>query len=223
MIQVEDFCIDRRESPNLDAELPLVMYTLVEAEAWCQLRGRRLCYDDEWTRACAGPEGFPYPYGETHLPGVCNDDEPWISYNQTLLDAWPAAVSGPSIDSLEELLDAARAVSSSAADSADHVEFLYQGEASGSNAGCVSSEGVLDLCGNVEEWTRRRDGGTPDSSGALKGRYWAESRTCQQAVTTVGNGFRFYELGFRCCREVDEIFSDGFESGNTSAWSFTKP
>ena len=28
--------------------------------------------------------------------------------------------------------------------------------------------------GNVEEWTRRRDGGSADFHGNLKGRYWAD-------------------------------------------------
>ena len=87
---------------------------------------------------------------------------------------------------------------------ADHVEAIYQGEPSGSNAGCVGPAEVYDLVGNVEEWTRRRDGGVPDFHGSLKGRYWAESRTCQSRVTTHGDYFRFYEIGFRCCLDVAE-------------------
>jgi formylglycine-generating enzyme required for sulfatase activity len=77
---------------------------------------------------------------------------------------------------------------------------LYQGAAAGEHPECVGAAGVFDLVGNVEEWTTRRDGGSgPDFSGALRGRYWAESRTCQSSVTSHGNAFRFYEIGFRCC------------------------
>jgi len=65
----------------------------------------------------------------------------------------------------------------------------------------VGVAGAYDLCGNVEEWTRRRDGGEPQFHGKLKGRYWAETRTCQNGVISHGDGFRFYEIGFRCCRD----------------------
>ncbi|MCG6948958.1 MAG: SUMF1/EgtB/PvdO family nonheme iron enzyme [Acidobacteria bacterium] len=223
MVAVEAFCIDLYEAPNTNAGSPLVMYTFDEAEVWCQARGRRLCYDDEWTRACEGPSGLSYPYGNNHVPGLCNDDEAWLAYNQTLLNQWPMGVSDPDVDSFAELLAAARAVSASAASSADHVETLYQAEPAGSNVGCISSDGVIDLCGNAEEWTRRRDGGAPGFSGNLKGRYWAEARTCQQNVTGHGDSFRFYELGFRCCLDIGTVFSDGFESGNTDLWSTTSP
>lgn len=201
MVDVDGFCIDRFEAPNLDGELPLVMYTFVEAADWCVARGRRLCFDDEWTRACEGPDGHTYPYGDSHQPGVCNDDETWLVYDQPALNGWPSSVCTPDVAGLAELLDAARQVSGSGAAAADHVWAIYQGEASGQNTGCTHAEGAFDLCGNVEEWTRRRDGGATNFHGSLKGRYWAESRTCQQAVTTHGDTFRFYEIGFRCCSD----------------------
>ncbi len=194
-------CIDSYEAPNVAGRLPLVMYNLVEAEAWCQARGKRLCYDDEWQAACEGPNATSYPYGDLHEPGVCNDDKTWLTYNQSLLDGWPSGVSTPEVESLDALLDAARAVSVTAAAAADHVEWLYQGSAAGDHPGCTGPSGVFDLCGNVEEWTLRRDGGTADFHGNLKGRYWAESRTCQGNVKVHGDYFRFYEIGFRCCRD----------------------
>ena len=201
-VRVEDVCLDRYEAPNRAGALPLVMYTFVEAEAWCAARGRRLCFDDEWTRACEGLDAWAYPYGTTHQPGVCNDEEIWRTYSPSLLSAWPPSVSSPEATSLETLLDAARGVSTAAAGSADHIEWLYQGEPSGDATGCTyADEGVYDLCGNVEEWTRRRDGGYTDFHGNLKGRYWAETRTCQSNITSHGDYFRFYEIGFRCCSD----------------------
>jgi formylglycine-generating enzyme required for sulfatase activity len=214
MVAIEDFCIDTFEAPNQAGAFPLVMYTFDEATAWCTQRGKRLCFDDEWTRACGGVAELSYPYGNNHMPGTCNDEETWIPYNQTLLNGWPADVSTPNITSLQQLLNAARASSVPGEDSANHVESLYQGEPSGDNTGCVSPDGALDLCGNIEEWTRRRISGDVGFDGNLKGRYWAESRTCQQNVTSHGNSFRFYQLGFRCCSDQilnPVIHSDGFE------------
>lgn len=201
MVAIGAACMDRYEAPNRAGELPLVMYTFVEAEAWCGARGRRLCFDDEWLAACAGPDGLAYPYGATRVPGTCNDDATWRAYTQSLLNGWPAAASSPTVESLAALFAAARAASPAGAAAADHVAALYQGTGGGVRAGCVGPAGVYDLVGDVEEWTRRRDGGEPQFHGNLKGRYWAETRTCQSNVLVHGDTFRFYEIGFRCCRD----------------------
>lgn len=200
-------CIDRWEAPNREGEPPLVMYTFNEAEAWCGARDKRLCFDDEWLLACAGPAGaagLKYPYGNAREPGRCNDDRVWRQYTQGLLNGWPAAASSPSVESLEGLMQAVRDRGATASSAADHVMSLYQGTAAGERPRCVGESEVEDLVGNVEEWVRRRDGGDgAQFSGALVGRYWAESRTCQSHVTVHGNTFRFYEIGFRCCRDID--------------------
>jgi formylglycine-generating enzyme required for sulfatase activity len=195
-------CMDLYEAPNVAGALPLVMYSFTEAEAWCGARDKRLCFDDEWTQACAGASGWPEPYGPTRVPGECNDDQVWRVYNQTLLNGWPTSVSTAQVTSVEALLDAARAKGGAAQAAADHVWSLYQGTGGGAKSSCVGAAGAFDLVGNVEEWTRRRDGGQPQFHGNLKGRYWAEARTCQSGVTTHGDAFRFYEIGFRCCRDA---------------------
>ncbi len=196
-------CMDRYEAPNVKGLLPLVMYTFNNAAAWCKARGKRLCFDDEWSAACASPTGLnKYPYGSTHKPGVCNDNKLWKVYSQTKLNGWPSSASSTKIASLTQLLAAAKAASSTGKVAADHIQSLYQGTAAGAKPGCVGPAGVFDLVGNVEEWTRRRDGGSgAQFHGALKGRYWAEPRTCQSAVKAHGDGFRFYEIGFRCCKD----------------------
>jgi Sulfatase-modifying factor enzyme 1 len=201
MVAVGTFCIDRYEAPNRAGAQPLVMYTFDEADAWCTARGKRLCFDDEWTLACQGPTASAYPYGNTYEPGECNDDKTWIAYDQSKLDLWPWNLPASQIDSLPALLAAVRAEGPNTSIAADEVERLYQGTPSGAKPGCGGAYGVFDLVGNAEEWTRRRDGGTTSFHGSLKGRYWAESRTCQSAVTTHGDGFRFYEIGFRCCKD----------------------
>lgn len=209
MVHLEDrdgsgLCMDRFEAPNEVGALPLVMYSMTEAAAWCGARGKRLCRDDEWTAACEGRSMESYPYGDDHVPGQCNDDQVWIVYDQAKLNGWPLGASNPTIESLEELLDEASAASPAGAIAADHVLALYQAAPSGEKAGCVGPWGVYDLCGNVEEWTERSDGGTMSGfTGNLKGRYWAEPRTCQSNVTNHADAFRFYEIGFRCCASAE--------------------
>ncbi|HPB97003.1 MAG TPA: SUMF1/EgtB/PvdO family nonheme iron enzyme [Polyangiaceae bacterium] len=203
MVLVEQTCIDRFEAPNRQGASPLVMFHFLEAESWCETRGKRLCFDDEWTRACGGPQGHSYPYGDSHVSGECTDDKAWRAYEQQLLNGWPWSIATDVIESLEALLEAVRSKGAGAKAAADHVAWLYQAEPSGSKQGCTAGEGTYDLAGNVEEWTRRRSGGTTGYHGNLKGRYWAESRTCQQSVTTHGDTFRFYEIGFRCCKDVE--------------------
>lgn len=196
--------MDRFEAPNHAGELPLVMYSMIEAEAWCAFRGKRLCTDAEWEATCAGPSELAYPYGDVHQPGVCNDDETWLVYDQSLLNGWPPGASNPTVESLAELFAAAASISPAGEAASEHVAALYQAEPAGENVGCASASGVMDLCGNVEEWTRRADGGAgPSFTGNLKGRYWAEPRTCQSNVTNHADAFRFYEIGFRCC--IDAI------------------
>ena len=199
MVPVGDACVDRFEAPNTAGGLPLVMYSFDEADAWCVARGKRLCFDDEWEAACEGESAFAYPYGNTHEPGRCNDEETWRVYSQQDLNGWPSSASTPDITTLTGLLKAVRGLGAEAA--AAEIEELYQGEGGGDNAGCGGDFGAFDLVGNVEEWTRRRDGGEPSFHGNLKGRYWAEPRTCQSDLTSHGDGFRFYEIGFRCCSE----------------------
>ena len=101
------------------------------------------------------------------------------------------------MNSWEEQL-AAAAVSPEAA---EHMNFLYQADASGSHLECASEYQVFDLSGNVEEWTLRADGGIQNFHGSLKG-YWAhkDNTDCISSVKAHGDGFQFYEVGFRCCR-----------------------
>jgi hypothetical protein len=53
--------------------LPWTGVTRDEAEAACTVAGFHLCSDAEWALMCAGPDGYPFPYGEVHEPGRCND------------------------------------------------------------------------------------------------------------------------------------------------------
>jgi len=195
-----DVCMDRYEAPNVAGEQPLVMFDFNESEAWCGARGKRLCYNDEWEFACAGVEGRTFSWGNDVKKSTCNTKKLWRTTNETLIGQWPGAVNTPAVNNRAALFTAAAMYSSNGSASAAHVESLYQAEGSGAYAQCVNEYGVYDLTGSVEEWSRVRTGGVANFHGSLKGRYWSETRTCQSNITTHADAFRFYEIGFRCCK-----------------------
>lgn len=84
----------------------------------------------------------------------------------------------------------------------------YRGVASGSMARCVSSFGVHDMTGNVDEWVNNvggRKDGDPYFSG-LKGGYWGPVRTrCRPMTTAHSPQHSFYQNGFRCCDDAAPI------------------
>jgi hypothetical protein len=183
MATVEAFCIDRYEAPNVAGADPLVMESAVTAEAWCAAHGKRLCTEDEWDTACAGPQNFIYPYGDTHVDSRCNDDKLWRVVDETALNTWPSATAQA------------------------EVQKLWQGAPSGSYPECVSGYGVFDLTGNIEEWVVRTQPHVNSYPHVLKGCYWAgcyggAKPRCGSTNPAHADGFRYYETGFRCCQDA---------------------
>src|SRR5262245_49094900 len=140
--------MDLYEAPNQPGERPFVMFTFYEADRWCGARDKRLCFDDEWTRACAGEAGASYPYGDVREPGRCNDDQVWRLYEQPLLNGWPWGLAIEELTTLDALFAAARARGDAAAAAVDHVAWLYQGAEAGEHPDCTGPAGVFDLVGN---------------------------------------------------------------------------
>lgn len=180
MVAVADFCIDRYEAPNEVGQPPLAMQTALAGDEWCRARGKRLCREDEWVRACQGSTGRPFPYGDTYRRSACNDDKTWISPNWSTLGMWPSAAA---------MAEATR---------------LYQADASGARAECASEEGVFDLTGNVAEWVERSFDHANNYDHVMKGCYWAgcfggAPPSCAFTNPAHPGGFRSYEAGFRCC------------------------
>ena len=183
MVRVRDYCIDRYEAPNRRGAKPLVMQSAHDAEAWCGEHMKRLCTEDEWISACEGEQARTYPYGRDHVDGRCTDDEPWRHVEEATLAKWPAP--------------AAHA----------HAKSLYQATPSGWKHKCVSEEGVYDLTGNVEEWVVRTREHANAWPNILMGCYWSgcyggSKPTCRSTNDVHGPEFRFYETGFRCCRDA---------------------
>lgn len=65
-------CIDVGEQPGL-REIPTTGVTLAEAALVCEAKGRRLCSQKEWRKACRGDRGRRQPYGGAREDGRCND------------------------------------------------------------------------------------------------------------------------------------------------------
>jgi formylglycine-generating enzyme required for sulfatase activity len=175
-------CVDEHEAPNVPGAFPLAMQTATDGEAWCRARGKRLCTEAEWLRACQGPSGWRYPYGNEYQAHRCNDDKTWISPDWDVLASWPS--------------DAAQA----------EARRLYQADPSGARTGCVSAEGVRDLTGNVAEWVVRSFPNRNNYDHVLKGCYWAKcyggtNPNCTFVNPAHSGSFRTYEAGFRCCKD----------------------
>ncbi|MBF5044491.1 formylglycine-generating enzyme family protein [Aggregicoccus sp. 17bor-14] len=72
---VAAFCIDEYEYPNRPGTAPAVTVSWEEAQRACGMLGKRLCAEDEWEKACKGPSGQRYPYGNAFDSEACNTED----------------------------------------------------------------------------------------------------------------------------------------------------
>lgn len=172
--QKMQFCIDRFEYPNRLGEFPLVVTTYSESAAYCAREKKRLCTEAEWTFACEGEEGRPYPYGYVRDATACPLDRPRIEPDDETFAPRTTARTAQGID------------------------VMWKGERSGAFARCSSPFGVRDTTGNVDEWTTsvRRWG----YRMILKGGHWSPVRgRCRPQTRGHGPLYVNVETGFRCC------------------------
>ncbi len=64
---VQGFWIDEHEFHMEEHGVPLHSITWNEAVNLCRERGKTLCSEDQWEKACKGPENLVYPYGNSFL------------------------------------------------------------------------------------------------------------------------------------------------------------
>lgn len=174
------FCIDRYEYPSREGGHPPVMVSAYDAAALCAERGKRLCWESEWTAACEGPELLPFPYGYARSGAQCNIDNRYIHPHLELVHSGRDAVRGPELTRLDQSVP------------------------SGSMPGCRSGYGVHDLTGNFDEWvlTERRRG--KSKWVGLKGGAWGHVRNaCRPITTSHASQWSYYFISFRCCRDPD--------------------
>lgn len=151
-----------------------------QAEAACENADKRLCTDDEWLRACQGSAGYTYPYGLCRVDGVCNDARmihPAIEYFGGEHDPSPFALLWhPCLNQLANGLDAA-----------------------GFRTGCESEDGMMDMMGNLHEWTAA-------TRGAFRGGFYVDTRIngngCWYVTTAHPRSYWDYSTGFRCCADL---------------------
>ena len=150
------------------------------AEVACEAAGKRLCTLDEWMRACGGPDGTTWPYGDTYDADACNDQyeggHPVVDYFGTSDGVWDMEhMNDPGINQQPNTVDR-----------------------TGSNPGCVSAEGIYDLHGNLHEWI-------DDPDGTFKGGFYADAELngpgCTYTTTAHTFGYHDYSTGFRCCAD----------------------
>ena len=196
MVRVDAFCIDRFEATIDGASpywnpgatpgparsrrdaVPQAYITGTQAAASCAAAGKRLCTDVEWLRACQGPTGTTYPYGDTRMPGACNDaraTHPAVEYFGTTDPIIYTMLGHPCLDQLPDSLDRA-----------------------GENPSCVTAEGVYDMMGNLHEWTA-------DPAGTFRGGFFVDTMIngegCLYRTTAHDTGHWDYSTGFRCCAD----------------------
>lgn len=73
---LDGFYIDRFQFPNEEGAIPITGVTQEEARALCAERGKRLCTELEWERACKGPDNKTYEYGEHYREATCETGKP---------------------------------------------------------------------------------------------------------------------------------------------------
>lgn len=75
-VEMGGFYIDLYPWPNEPGAIPTSNVTRDEAEALCAGKGKRLCTELEWERACKGPENTTYEYGDAYRSATCGTGMP---------------------------------------------------------------------------------------------------------------------------------------------------
>lgn len=75
-VVLNGFYIDEYAYPNEQGAIPTTGVTRDEAQQRCEERGKRLCTELEWERACKGPNNSIYEYGDRYVPTICGTGGP---------------------------------------------------------------------------------------------------------------------------------------------------
>jgi eukaryotic-like serine/threonine-protein kinase len=163
-------------------EHPINCVSLRQAQDFCQWRGQRLPTEPEWELAARGPEHRQYPWGSSS----------WTPAHANLCDKACSQLRCPFTIVSDKIEDG----------------FLTTSPVESHPLGATPS-GILDMAGNVLEWTTTIDHGsalepTPKPGNICRGDAW---------TTDLLFGFRAEysatetspALGFRCAREAQGV------------------
>jgi formylglycine-generating enzyme required for sulfatase activity len=70
-VEMAGFYIDLLAYPNEPGAIPTSNVTRDDAEQLCVAKGKRLCTELEWERACKGPDSTTYEYGDAYRAATC--------------------------------------------------------------------------------------------------------------------------------------------------------
>ncbi len=158
-----------------------------QATSACRASGKRLCTAGEWERACRGPRGTQYPYGNERRAGTCNDDvratHPVVEAARRLgVPAEQTWTTGMNLALVNQLPDGLAAA--------------------GARGSCETPEGVYDLVGNLHEWVA-------DGEGTFRGGFYMDTTQngegCAYQTTAHDFDYHDYSTGFRCCSHADGV------------------
>jgi protein-disulfide isomerase len=149
-------------------QIPGTRMSWYAARDACAKAGKRLCTEEEWVTACQGR-----PASDDDGDGAFADD----MVEGTTYPYSDYHTRGRCWDGQDRSLRP-----------------VYTGEM----PGCVSTDGVYDLTGNVEEWV----GSTPETAVLLGGAFDTskDHARCYRRNDTFGAGYANARTGFRCCR-----------------------
>jgi hypothetical protein len=174
------------------------------AQAACKASGKRLCSREEWMRACKGPKGWTFPYGNKRKPDRCNSSKPHLlqAFFGSNPHKWDYndAFNNPKLDQEPGYL-----------------------ALTGFFQDCVTPEGAYDMVGNLHEWVSdtvgddiqdilakdkvdRNDQPWHAGNGIFMGGFF--STTDQHGpgctFTTIAHEPKYhdYSTGFRCCKSL---------------------
>jgi formylglycine-generating enzyme required for sulfatase activity len=127
-----------RLDDRLGPDNPVTGVSWYDAYAFARWRGKTLPTDEQWEVAARGPSGQLYPWGRSFVPEACNWLGVCVDVPLPTRERWLAALSSLEVNALATLTRPSTAFALNA-----------------------SPYGVMDMIGNVWEWTRSRylDGG----------------------------------------------------------------
>ena len=169
-----------------DARLPVTHVRAAEAEGFCRWRGGRLPTEEEWERGARGrgADDRLFPWGMAYNDRLSNHGRAWRRVVRDIR-AW------------------------SFVGEADPIDGFRRAAPVGSFPDGASPDGLLDMAGNVWEWTASVPDDLPDASldsfRVVRGGSFASPPDTLRVTTRawLPAAESFGDVGFRCAYDLD--------------------